>query len=204
MPPAGCPPTFIGVWPALLLILLVLPFAFIALPAVAILFHGRRRCEEAADVAIVLGARVWGEEPAPVFRERIHHGIGLYRRGLVGRVLLTGGRTRGGTIAESEAARRYAEAVGLPAEAILLETESQTTFQNMVHARRVMEECGLRTALIVSDPIHMLRAMLMAKANGINARPAPTPTTRFITWRKKGLFLFREVCSLYSYLWLRY
>lgn len=169
-----------------------------------ILLYGRRRAEQPADVAIVLGARVWGEEPAPVFRERINHGIALYQRKVVRRVLFTGGQTPGGTIPESLAARRLAESRGLPPEAILVEAESQTTFENMIHARRIMEENGLRTALIVSDPIHMLRAMRMAKANAINARPAPTPTTRFLTWRKRGMFLLREVCSLYSYLWLRY
>lgn len=32
-----------------------------------------------ADAAIVLGAAVWGEEPSPVFRERINHAINLYK-----------------------------------------------------------------------------------------------------------------------------
>lgn len=30
------------------------------------------------DAAIVLGAAAWGDEPSPVFRERINHAIWLY------------------------------------------------------------------------------------------------------------------------------
>ena len=68
-----------------------------------------------ADVAIVLGAAVSGGEPSPVFRERIAHGVDLYEAGRVERLLFTGGRGEGTSIAESEAARVMAVAEGIPA-----------------------------------------------------------------------------------------
>lgn len=192
------------------LILLVLGAALLALAgafaalALSIHLYSSKRVAQDADVAIVLGARVWGREPSPVFRERINQGIELYNRGLVPRILFTGGLGSGERLAEAEAARLYAIEKGVPSEAILLETESRTTFENMVFSRRVMEEHGLKTALVVSDPIHMRRAMLMAGRVGIDAQPHPTHTSRFISSGKKARFLWKETMSLVMYLWLRY
>src|ERR687892_1914146 len=45
-----------------------------------------------ADAAVVLGAAVWGAEVSPVFRERINHGVDLYRKGRVRKLIFTGGR----------------------------------------------------------------------------------------------------------------
>ncbi|MCC5875547.1 MAG: YdcF family protein [Candidatus Sumerlaeia bacterium] len=178
--------------------------AVLATLALSIHLYSRRRVVQDADVAIVLGARVWGREPSPVFRERINQGIDLYNRGLVPKILFTGGLGTGERLSEAEAARLYALEKGVPDGDILLETESRTTFENMVYSKRVMEEHGLGTALIVSDPIHMRRAMLMASRVGIDAEPHPTHTTRFISRSKKIRFLWKETLSLLMYLWLRY
>ena len=47
-----------------------------------------------ADVAIVLGASVWDDEPSPVFLERINHGIWLYENAYVDALIFTGGSGR--------------------------------------------------------------------------------------------------------------
>lgn len=172
--------------------------------ALSIHLYSRRCVEKPADVAIVLGARVWGDKPSPVFRERINQGIDLHQRGIVKRILFTGGLGTSERLAEAEAACQYALSKGVPPGAILLETESRTTFENMVYSRRVMDENNLETALIVSDPIHMRRAMLMAHRLGLNAHPHPTQTTRYISRRKKLRFLWKETLSLLMYIWLRY
>lgn len=50
-----------------------------------------------ADAAVVLGAAAWGNKPSPVFRERIAHGIDLYRNGTVGKLIFTGGTPKKAT-----------------------------------------------------------------------------------------------------------
>lgn len=55
-----------------------------------------------------------------------------------------------------------------------------------------MDSCSYSSAIIVSDPLHMKRAMLMAKDCGIEAYSSPTPTTRYRTLRSKLPFLARE------------
>ncbi|WP_205689504.1 YdcF family protein [Aurantiacibacter odishensis] len=152
-----------------------------------------------ADVAIVLGAAVDGEEPSPVFRERIAHGITLYEQGRAGKLLLTGARGAGAGIAESEAARRMALAEGVPEEDILTENESVTTMHNLVEAQLVMRDAGAETALIVSDPLHMRRAMEMAEALGIDAGASATPTSRYQSLSTQAPFLLREIYFMHHF-----
>jgi uncharacterized SAM-binding protein YcdF (DUF218 family) len=160
---------------------------------VQIVAASARSGDRSADTAIVLGAAIRGKQPSPVFAERIRHGIALYRSGAVRTLLFTCGYGDGLRSAESEVARAYAMRRGVPAGAILIERRSQTTWQNLVQARRVMRARGLKTALIVSDPLHMKRAMRMADGLGMDASSSPTPTSRYRSWRSKSGFLLREI-----------
>ena len=58
----------------LITIISALLFA-ISSTAISIYSYGSNSYNNKADAAIVLGAAVWGEEPSPVFRERINHAI---------------------------------------------------------------------------------------------------------------------------------
>lgn len=155
-----------------------------------------------SDAAIVLGAAVRGSAPSPVFAARIDHGIDLYRRGVVQRLIVTGGVGDGAAVAESAAARAYAVRAGVPAADILTEDRSRTTLQNLTEARAIMAAEGLRTALIVSDPLHLRRALIQAGDLGIDARASPAPGTRYRTWRTKLPFLVREIGFTHHYLLL--
>ena len=154
---------------------------------------GERTNARPADVAVVLGAAVYDNRPSPVFEERIRHGIYLYKQGAVKKLLFTGGYGNGGRTAESLVARTYALRRGVPAGAILTETHSRTTRQNLVEARRLMQAKGLNSALIVTDPLHILRSLRMCAGLGIDARPSPTLSSRYRTWRSKAGFLLREI-----------
>jgi uncharacterized SAM-binding protein YcdF (DUF218 family) len=152
------------------------------------------------DAAIVLGAAVYGSRPSPVFRERIRHALGLYRAGTVRKLIFTGGFGPGAARAESEVARDLALRAGVPASDILIETRSRTTRQNLLEARLLMASAGLRTAAVVSDPLHMKRALRMSSDLGMAAVSSPTPTTRYRGWRSKAAFLIRELYFYHHYL----
>jgi uncharacterized SAM-binding protein YcdF (DUF218 family) len=147
----------------------------------------------ASDVIIVLGAAAYDAKPSPVLEERLRHGIELYRRGLAPKLLFTGGFGTGARFSESQVARRYALRQGVPEGDILIETVSRTTQQNMQQAALVMQAQGLHTAILVSDPLHMARAMRLARQSGIQARVSATPTSAFRTWNTRWKFLAQEV-----------
>lgn len=152
-----------------------------------------------ADTIIVLGAGTDGKEPNPVFRERLNHAITLYEDGFSRHIILTGGLSEGNTLTDSQIAANYLTSNGIPADVILLETKSTITQENLSGARDIMYAEGMTTALIVSDPLHMKRAMLMAQDCGIQPYSSPTPTTRYQTWKTKIPFLLRETFFYVGY-----
>lgn len=145
-----------------------------------------------AEVAVVLGAAVLWDRPSPVLVERLRHALALYREGRVEKILVTGGRSPEDQISEAEAGRRWLMAGGVPEADILMEDASRTTQENLAMAMPVLEAAGLGSALIVSDPIHMRRAMALAARQGLAASSSPTPTSRFVSLDTQLPFLLRE------------
>ena len=152
---------------------------FVVFVALRIYTYRNTVADVQADAAIVLGAAMWGEELSPVFRERINHALALYRNGKVRKIIFTGGQGNNNEPTESSAARRYAVERGIPEEGILVEESSHTTYENLFYAKQVADVQHLKTVLIVSDPLHMKRAVVMARDIGLEAYPSPTPTTRY-------------------------
>ncbi|WP_460206077.1 YdcF family protein [Scytonema sp. NUACC21] len=172
--------------------------------ALSIYSYGNRNNAIKADAAIVLGAAVWGNQPSPVFRERINHAIHLYKKGVVRNVIFTGGVGVEKALAEAIVGKRYAIARGVKESDILIETESRTTHQNLKNAREVASKKQLSKFLIVSDPLHLKRAVLMAQDMGMNAYPSPTPTTRYRSFKSQFEFLMRETYFYFVYLVLKF
>jgi uncharacterized SAM-binding protein YcdF (DUF218 family) len=162
--------------------------------------YGSVSTEASADAAIVLGAAVWEDQPSPVFAERINHAVHLYQQARVQVIIFTGGRGLGDSQSEAEVAKDYALQRGVLAEHIYCESSSQVTYDNLRGARHIMAGLGLGDALLVSDPLHMRRSMLMAEDLGLSVHSSPTPTSRYETWRSKLGFLARETRLYVSYL----
>ena len=134
------------------------------------------------------------DAPSPVFEERIRHGLDLYRQGYAPLLIFTGGYGgNGARFSESQVARRYAIRQGVPEEAILIETASRTTRQNLIEARRLMAQHQLHRVIIVSDPLHMARALRLAHELEIDALASSTPSTRFRSFHTSWKFLVQEI-----------
>jgi len=158
---------------------------------------------QGADVAIVLGAATWNGTPSPVFKRRINYAITLYEEGMVRKIIFTGGLGRGESTPESVAAKREALAHGVAVNDVFIETLSHTTEQNLANAKRIMGQEGLVTSIIVSDPLHMRRSLIIAHDLDIEAYPAPVSFTLYKTWGTKFPMLIRESLYLTKYRSLR-
>ena len=181
-------------------VLVLLPLAWLAALGTAIWIYGAADRAVTSDCAIVLGAAAYGTQPSPVFEERIRHAIDLYRTGLVAKIIFTGGYGTGADHAESEVGAAYAERAGIPAADVFVELRSRTTQQNLAEAKILMAAHGWRTAILVSDPLHMRRAMWMAADLGISAVSSPTPTSRYRSFKTKFKFLRHELYFWHHYL----
>lgn len=105
-----------------------------------------------ADAAIVLSG--------DVDYLRVSHASRLLREGRVRALVLTG-RGVGGDSAE--AMRRQAVAAGVSPEAILVETESTSTRENILFAAPLLRQRGWRRVALVTSQSHLARALAAAR-----------------------------------------
>jgi uncharacterized SAM-binding protein YcdF (DUF218 family) len=187
------------IWFRIVFLIICFFLIFIAYSAFSIWSFGKNVHLVKTDVAVVLGAAVWDDEPSPVLRERVNHSIWLYENGYVDKIIFTGGKGDGDKFTESEVARDYAIKNNVNSEDILIETQSKITEENLSYAYDIATEENIETFTIVSDPLHMKRAMLMAKKNGMEAYSSPTQSSVYKTWNSKISFLFREVFFYIGY-----
>ena len=154
-----------------------------------------------ADVILVLGSAVWpNEQPSPSLRARTERAIELYQLGYAPRLLLSGGLGRYPP-EEAEVMRRLALAAGIPEQALILDQEARSTRESITSARGIMQEGGWETALIVSDPFHIQRALLMAADAGFEAYGVPALHSPTYTIPSRRVFYTsREVLALWYYL----
>jgi uncharacterized SAM-binding protein YcdF (DUF218 family) len=168
-----------------------------ALTVAAIHVYGRRNEARKVDVIVVLGAAQYDGRPSPVLRARLDHAISLYKRGLAPRMIMTGGQAPGDTVSEAEVGRRYAARQGVPRRDILIENTGMTTVESMSSVASMMKTRQLRTAVMVSDPFHMLRLKLLARQFGIQGYTSPTRTSPISRNRgEERKHLIRESFSL--------
>jgi uncharacterized SAM-binding protein YcdF (DUF218 family) len=130
-----------------------------------------------ADAIVVLGAAQYDGRPSPVFEARLEHAVALWKEGVAPHFVVTGGKLPGDRTTEAAVARAYAIAHGVPAEAIFGEDEAHNTLSSLTAVAAQMKQRGLETAVVVSDPTHMLRALRMANDLGLEAWGSPTTTS---------------------------
>lgn len=181
--------------------LLAVAVGALALAAAALAFAvdrvGRRDGAGRADVIIVLGAKVLdGVRASPALRARVERGVALFHRGLAPRLLLSGGGPRGPP-SEAEIMRRIAAAQGVPDGAILLEPESRNTAENAYLSAAMMRRHGFASAIVVSDPFHLLRARQWFRRAGVEVGTSPAPLSgRGFTWADRFFWTLREALAL--------
>lgn len=180
-------------------ILIILAVIYIITNAVSIWVFGNEDEKTRSDVAIILGASTYNGEVSPVYKERINHGIELYNDNYVDKLIVTGGIGKGSDMSDAESAKNYAVMCGIPENDVFVEDKSAITQENLENSKIIMDENNLKTAIIVSDPLHMRRAMLLAKDAGITACSSPTKTTKYISLKTKFPFLAREVFFYIGY-----
>ncbi|MDX2316579.1 MAG: YdcF family protein [Gammaproteobacteria bacterium] len=135
-----------------------------------------------ADAIVVLGGTLSPPEPAATdanlsaAADRLVYATRLYKLGKAPIVLIAGGNAdgTGAANAESVHAAQLLGEWGIPASAILTETESTNTYENAVYSKLMLDQHGLKTVLLVTSAMHMPRALATFRSAGIEATPAPT------------------------------
>jgi uncharacterized SAM-binding protein YcdF (DUF218 family) len=139
--------------------------------------EGERDDQQPVDAIVVLGAAQYDGRPSPVFEARLAHAVDLYQAGVAPTLVVTGGKRPGDRTTEAAVAREYAVSRGVPESAIFGEDEARNTLDSLRAVADGMAARGLRSAVFVSDPTHMLRVLRIASDLGIEAHGSPTRTS---------------------------
>lgn len=113
------------------------------------------------DVLIVLGYPADDDgNPSPTEQARVAEAVHEYERGAAQRMIITGGAVDNQYV-EAEVMARTAKARGIPAGAIVEETQARNTIENACDSMRIMRSHGWQSAEVVTSPSHAPRAAMI-------------------------------------------
>lgn len=120
---------------------------------------------ENVDCILVLGCRVYSNEPSVMLRDRVMQGIELYKLGASDAMFMTGD-SRDRYYDETGTMSRLAVENGVPAENIVTDRYGLSTYDSIYRAAKVY---GYKKIIIVTQKYHLYRALYIAKQFGIEA-----------------------------------
>lgn len=139
--------------------------------------YGQQDRARPADAIVVLGSRVYpGGVAGPALKRRAQHALALYQQGLASHIVCSGG-LGANPPTEAEVACGLMEQWGVPASALILETQSHSTEENALHTATIARERGWSALLIVSDGYHLLRATFLFEQTGLTIYASPAQIT---------------------------
>jgi uncharacterized SAM-binding protein YcdF (DUF218 family) len=143
---------------------------------------------------LVLGTAQYNGNPSLQLVARLDHALELWRGERVEHIYTLGGNLPGDSHTEAEVSRTYLINHGVPEEHITAVPQGNDTRGSF---QVLLDQYQPRKSLIVTDPLHALRAELIAKQLGMDAFASPTHTspTRFPD-RSWWLALSHEVGGL--------
>jgi uncharacterized SAM-binding protein YcdF (DUF218 family) len=159
-----------------------------------ILYHGNNAVPVKADVLIVLGARVYGDDPGPALRLRLDKALELYLGGLAQEIIVCGAQGADEIMPEARVMENYLVAKGIPEELIHQEDGSYSTAENLKYAGEIMQREGFSSCIIVTSDFHIFRSLLLAERLSIPATAAAAANP--FAPAELGWYLIREVLAL--------
>lgn len=87
---------------------------------------------------------------------RAEKGIELYKQGLAEYIVFSGDALDDGP-SNATAMREQAIEAGVPVRSILIDSDSQNTYQNATNSKKLLEEISAKNIILVTSPYHQRR-----------------------------------------------
>lgn len=135
------------------------------------------------DVIVVLGGATRGQSyPRPTHEvneagDRLLYAAWLYHQGAAPKILVSGGSAEwvGPNLGpETEAMAYFMSILGVPQNALMLETQSRNTYENAVETFKLLEGQDIERIILVTSAMHMPRSVKIFSKFGCEIVPAPT------------------------------
>lgn len=132
-----------------------------------IIIDGLNDNPKKADLGVVLGNKVEANgEPSNRLKKRLDKAIELYRKGFFKSLIVSGGIGKEG-FAEAGIMRDYLIRNQVPLKAICVDNKGKNTYCTAFNSKKIMEDQGLKSALIITQYYHITRTRLAFSQVGI-------------------------------------
>ena len=124
------------------------------------------------DYVIIHGAGLLeGGRMSKLLSQRLDKAIEVYRKDPTPPILIpSGGKGSDEIISEAEAMERYLLEKGIPAEMIIKEDQSETTFENLANSKAIIDAReGSKYTVLVTSNYHVYRALRYCRKIGLKA-----------------------------------
>ena len=155
-----------------------------------------------SDAIVVLGAAQFDGVPSPILEARLLEAKKIFERELAPRILTVGSRAPGDRTTEAASGFSLLVNQGVAKKYVDSIPYGRDTFASTKSYVDVMKKLNLKTAIIVTDQYHCLRAVTMASDLGISATCAPTRTGPASTSNSSFRYLVRETGAYLAYVTL--
>ena len=146
--------------------------------AVEIPIIGNARGDKDCDkkYVVVLGAAVHGDVPSLALTHRLEGAYAYLNEHPDSVAILSGGQGAGEKMSEAECMYFWLCANGIPAERLIMESDSTSTSENLDNSFRIIRELGDepdKNVVLISSSYHLFRAKYLAKLKGISVNTLP-------------------------------
>lgn len=171
-----------GIWYFLRILALVGIAVYIASMAL-ILCYSHTSIDYKEDVVIVLGAGVQHGRPSITLQNRLNAAVEYYHINSDIHIVVAGGLARQKDTTEALVMKNYLLEQGIPENVIIMEDKSQSTKENYIYSKQILEEKGIKhdSIAFVTNSFHIYRAKTYAEFCGFkNAHALSTRTDLFV------------------------
>lgn len=176
--------------------LLIIGFCIFTITLIAIINASRPTAKNEKTV-ILLGCRVKGDKPSTALFIRTKAARDYLRKNPDAVAILSGGQGPGENMTEAKCAYDLLVNDGIDKSRLYMEDKSTSTDENIRFSKKIIEENNLSSDIaIATSEYHQLRAKLIAKKYGFNAKAIPSSTVKFT----RPPVYFREVFGILYFL----
>lgn len=149
-----------------------------------------------ADAIVVLGAAQYDGTPSAVFRARLDHARELYEDDVAPLIVVLGGKREGDRFTEAQAGAAYLEE-DLPVDRVTGVKAGDSTLDSLQKFTGMAEDRDLESIVLVSDPLHLGRALEIAEDLGFEAAVSASEISTSLQSDRSSLI--RETITLVVY-----
>ncbi len=185
-------------------LVLLLALALVVVTATRVVLVSRDDDRRASDALVVMGAAQFDGDPGPFLTARLEHAKSLYDDGVAPRIITTGGSLAGDRFTEAESGEMWLTEHGVPQSDVVVVSTGSDTLTSVEAVAEAMDGEGWSSAVVVTDPPHILRAVSMLGDQGIDAVGSPATDTpdRDSVWAQVK-YVGRETAGYIYYQWQR-